>query len=331
MSHSKHNPPFLPLLDRLATDGVSTDGEWREWRVARVTGGGNNLLYRATSDEHDLAIKFAIRDDRDRAGREYAALLALQQAGLAIAPAPLWLDRERYAQPVVVQSWVAGDVLVTPPDGEDEWQRLLDHYLAIHTLTPEHTAISLSAAVLNFSSADDGIREIRRQLAYIPVSEQPAELRELVRHVEQAVLPDWPAPRLTLCRVDPNTLNFVRRDGPWASVDWENGGWGEPAFELADLMTHPAYASVPTERWEWLIAAYCTRRGDPAAETRIRIYYRLMLIWWVARLARMLYEIPRGGDQRLVARPDGWEADIRAKYDRYLGMARAAQARHGGV
>jgi thiamine kinase-like enzyme len=185
--------------------------------------------------------------------------------------------------------------------------------------------------VLNFASADDGICEIRRQLAYMPPSEQPAELRELVKHVDQAALPGWPAPQRTLCRVDPNTLNFVRRDTSWASVDWENGGWGDPAFELADLITHPSYAVVPAERWEWLIAAYCAQRSDTAAETRIRVYHRLMLIWWVARLARMLYEIPRGGDRRLVTRPDGWQADIRAKYERYLGMARASQARHCGT
>ena len=61
-----------------------------DWQITRVAGAGNNLLFRATSTAHDLAIKFTIRDARDRAGREYAALLALQQAGLGIAPLPLW-------------------------------------------------------------------------------------------------------------------------------------------------------------------------------------------------------------------------------------------------
>jgi hypothetical protein len=100
-------PALLPLVDYLAAGGAQA-GEWRGWRITRVAGAGNNLLYRATGDRHDLAIKFTIRDDRDRAGREYHALLALEQVGLAIAPAPLWLERERYAQPVVVQTWLAG-------------------------------------------------------------------------------------------------------------------------------------------------------------------------------------------------------------------------------
>jgi hypothetical protein len=49
-----------------------------------------------------------------------------------------------------------------------------------------------------------------------------------------------------------------------------------------------------------------------------------MLVWWVARLARTLYEVPRGGDARLVARPDGWAADMQARLGRYVERARIA-------
>jgi hypothetical protein len=317
-----HDPtPFLLLLDHVGGSAAVADGEWREWHITRVAGAGNNLLYHASSAAHDLAIKFTIRDERDRAGREYAALLALQQAGLAIAPAPLWLDRDRYTQPVVVQSWLEGTVIGAPPAGDDEWQQLLEHYLTVHTVTSPTIGAPLKPAALNMHSAADGLGCIRQQLAYIPAPEQPAELRELVNQIERMSFAQWPAPPFALCRVDPNTLNFVRRPGVWASVDWENSGWGDPAFEIADLITHPAYADVPSERWEWLIDAYCARRDDPDAAMRIRVYHRLMLVWWVARLARMLYEIPRGGDQRLVTRPAGWMAGIQEKYARYLEQA----------
>ncbi len=312
---------FRPLLDHLGGSAAPADGEWRDWRIARVAGAGNNLLFRATSDRHDLAIKFTIRDKRDRAGHEYAALLALQQAGLAIAPVPLGLEYDRYAQPVVVQSWLEGTVLAAPPACDDEWQRLLDHLLAIHTLIPA-SGIALPPAVLNMTSAANGLDRIRQQLVCIPAPDQPTDLRELVQNVAATPLPDWPVPQLALCRVDPNTLNFVRRPGDWASVDWENSGWGDPAFEIADLITHPAYITVSSERWEWLIDSYTAQYGDPQAAIRIRVYYHLMLIWWVARLARMLYEVPRGGDLRLVARPQGWEKDVREKYARYVQMAR---------
>jgi thiamine kinase-like enzyme len=316
---------FLTLLDHLTQASDRANFEWRCWRVARVGGGGNNILYHATNYQHDLAVKLTIRDDRDRAGREYAALLALQRAGLAIAPAPVWLDRQRYAQPVVVQTWLAGDIVSTPPDSDQEWSRLLDHYLVVHCITPATTSVPLQLAVLNMRSAADGLGKIRQQLARIPRPEQPPALRELLRQVEGSRLPEWPAPDLALCRVDPNTLNFVRRAGAWASVDWENSGWGDPVYEIADLMTHPSYAAVPAARWDWLIDAYCARRTDPTASTRIRVYYMLMLIWWAARLARMLYEVPRGGDQRLAGRPGGWMQDASANYERYLALAQQVE------
>src|SRR5689334_9501467 len=203
-SPARDPAPFLPLLDYLGTGAPMAEGDWSGWRITRAAGAGNNLLFRATSAAHDLAIKFTIRDARDRAGREYAALLALQRAGLAIAPTPLWLDRDRYAQPVVVQSWLPGTVLAAPPDGDHEWQCLIDHFLAIHTLTPA-SSIVLPLAVLNMTSATDGLDRVRQQLAYIPELERPDALHELFRTVESVSLPDWPAPSLALCRVDPNT------------------------------------------------------------------------------------------------------------------------------
>src|SRR5436190_33158 len=84
---------------------------------------------------------------------------------------------------------------------DDEWQRLLDHYRAIHTLTPA-SGVALPPAVLNMSSATDGLDRIRQQLAYMPEGEQPADLHELIGNVEAARLPEWPAPPFALCRVD---------------------------------------------------------------------------------------------------------------------------------
>ncbi len=317
-------PDLPPLLDYLSREAPSAVTHWGQWRIGPIGGAGNNLLYRATSDGRDLAIKFTIRDARDRAGREYEALSALREAGLDIAPRPVLLDRARAPQPVVVQTWLAGAVAEPPPTTDADWRALLDHFAAVHALTPENTARQLPNAVHTMHGAADGKARIGEQLARIPPEGQPARLRELIALVERTPFPEWPAPRTALCRCDPNTLNFIRRPGRWASVDWENSGWGDPAFDLADLLTHPRYSAVPPDRREWIIDTYCAARGDPAAATRIRVYSVLCLVWWAARFARMLHEVPRGLDQRLAARPDGWEAETEAKYERYLQLATMA-------
>jgi thiamine kinase-like enzyme len=121
--------------------------------------------------------------------------------------------------------------------------------------------------------------------------------------------------------VDANTLNFIRRPGAWVSVDWENSGWGDPAFEMADMMTHPQFMTVPPERWDWVVALYAELCGEETAVTRIQTYYPLMLIWWVARLSRALYEIPRGRDERLAPRDPNWQQQGEQKLAYYIQRA----------
>lgn len=322
---------LLPLLDHLAV-APADRGDWAGWRLARVAGGANNLVYRATGEAADLAIKFTIRDERDRAGREFTALSVLWDAGLRLAPRPLLLERERYAQPVVVQSWLAGEVAADPPAGEADWRSLLGHYAALHRLTPSLAALPLRPATLPMTSAMEATRHIGAQAARIPARQQSAAVREALGLVAVAEWPSWPAPDLALCRCDPTPTNFVRRPAAWASVDWENAGWGDPAFELADLMAHPTYAEIPAERWEWVIAQYVELHGgDAGMDGRIRAYAPLMLAWWVARLARYLYEIPRGLDPRLVERRAGWQENTLAMQRRYLERTRVAIRAEGAV
>ena len=317
---------LVPLLDHLANAMPDAATHWRGWRITPIPGGANNRLYRATDGGDDLAVKFTIRDERDRAGREYHALAALRGAGLAIAPRPVLLERERYPQPVVVQTWLAGAPLDEPPVYDDDWRALVAHLATLHTLTPERVSLPLPPAVLDMRSAEEGRARVREQLARLPEEARPPALRDLVARVERAAFPAWPVPTPSLCKGDPNIRNFLRRPKGWAAVDWEYSGWGDPAFELADLITHPAYLAVPPDRWPWLVEAYCSRRPDPGLATRVRTYIRLMLVWWVVRFARLLYETPRGLDRRLVDPPATWQAATRAKYDHYLRSARALLA-----
>ena len=89
-------------------------------------------------------------------------------------------------------------------------------------------------------------------------------------------------------------------------------------------MTHPAYSHVAGERWDWLLARYAERRQDQGAILRARTYRTVMLVWWVVRWVRYLYEVPRGLDPRLVALPTDWRSNAQAQYQRYLGLAGAA-------
>lgn len=307
------------LLRYLAT--APDDGQWRDWQIMRIGGSANNILYRATGPQMDLAVKFTIRDARRRAWREYRALTALQEVGLDIAPCPLLLDEERFAQPVVVQSWLKGEVTAVPPQSDTEWQHLITHYAALTAVIPAWVGMQLANAVVNFDSVLTGWQQIQQQINRIPVDHRPQIWPQLYDQLQQKyaekALPRFVGKK-TLCRNDGNVLNFLRRSDKWVSVDWENSGWGDPAFEIVDLMCHPAYLAVPEGRWDWVMRQYAEMTGDETAVLRVQAYYPMMLVWWVARWARFLYEVPRGKDDRLATRPANWQAEIERKMGVYV-------------
>ncbi|MBZ0302736.1 MAG: aminoglycoside phosphotransferase family protein [Anaerolineae bacterium] len=305
-----------PLLDHLTAAPPTSESYWQDWSIRPVRGGMNSLLYRITGPAGDFAVKLSIRDDRSRALREYRALRFLREQGLSIAPEAVFLDTDTYPQQVIVQTWLAGRVEAAPPTDDAEWEALLRHYATIHRLTP---GLDMPPAVVNFASAQAGLIHLEDQVARLP--KPPAELNDLLQRLQQDTYPRWPEQSPRLVRTDPNTLNFIRRDTGWVSVDWENSGFGDPTFEIADMMVHPQYIPVPESRWTWVVERYGVLTGNPQAAERIAVYYRILAVWWVARIARYLYEIPRGLDPRLAERPPEWEAETRLKYTHYVQLA----------
>ncbi len=213
---------ILPsMLDFIASLGGKNEQSWRGWRIDRVEGGWNNLLYRATGEQVDLAVKFSVADERDRAGREFHALEALAQNGLDIAPEPICLDRERYPQPVMVQSWLQGGVSGNPPTTDEGWEAWLRNLVLTHTVTPETTTVPIHPAVLTAYNADEATNMIWSHLARLPLAERPGKLQSLVRICTETDYPVWPAPSPSLCHVDSNIRNFR---SPASELGWRRLG-----------------------------------------------------------------------------------------------------------
>lgn len=327
MALIEHLPPdergalLHPLLTFLDQDKPAEGMAWHDWQVVPVAGGANNRLYWASHPLGAVAIKFTIRDDLDRAGREFLVLSTLALLDTTIAPHALWLDHSSYSYPVVVQTWMDGPTASTPPADEDEWQRLLEHLATIHSLTPDIAGVALPRAVVDAEHIRAGKPVVMQQAALIPEPEQPASLQMLVRRLEDLSIPTWSNPPRVLCRADPNCTNFIRRPDRWVSVDWEYSGWSDPACELADVMAHPAYRTVPASRWEWFVETYCAIVGDPTVAERVPFYHRVLVVWWAARYARVLYQSSQGVQRKLVEHKPGYAARARAKYEQYLELA----------
>ena len=312
------------LVDHLST-GPFQAHDFGSWRVTPINGGANNLIYRATNEEMDVAIKFTLRDARNRAEREFLALTALQQLGLRLAPAPVWLEQERYAYPVVVQEWLTGEVMRAPPETDAAWEQLLNLYAAVHTLTPatvDLPTLPIRTGVFAAASPAEAKQLALKQAHLVPEYAWPDGFRGVLEALEATPVPDTKNDRV-FCHVDANVSNFIKRSGELYAVDWEGSGWSDPAFELANLMTHPAYLNVPRSRWEWVSRTYARLSRNDAVAERVKVYYPHLVAFWVARFARTLYEVPQGLDQRMVERPSNWQEDTMRKYQHYLTLAQS--------
>jgi hypothetical protein len=280
-----------PLVAYLVSPRVKA-GDHDGWAITPLQSAGNGLVFRARRGADDLVVKFTPADERRRAAREFDALTALRQLGVALAPEPILLDEQRFRLPVVVQRWLAGTVAATPPERDEDWSLLVEHYALVHAVTPERVQQRLRRSVHTAFDVTEAVGLVYAQLALVPDEHHPEELLALVRRAGAL-----PAVRRcaqpVLCRSDPNPANFIRAQGRWRSVDWENSGWGDAAFEIADLLCHPEYLAVPDARRDRVVTAYAAATGDAAAVQRIHAYRPARLLWYAARLVQLRFEVPR--------------------------------------
>ena len=330
------------LLDYLAPQArTMPEHDWQGWHLQRISGGMNKIVLRASraeaedgagdaagdgagdgaGDEADIAIKFTWPDGRDRAGHEFSALCLLDRLHLKLAPRPLYFSDTRYAQPVVVQTWLAGEVRAGLPATPDEWHCLLAHLRAVHQVTPDmsgRVGITLSRANLSPASPLTLVHLAHALIADMPGDELTPELIQVMRHLDRAHL-SGETESTALIRCDPNTPNFIRRSDGWRSVDWEYSGWGDPAFTIGEMLAHPKYLGLDEATWAWVIDAYCAgaKVGDTVTPARIAAYRTAMLAWWAAKCEQNMWLNAKHAGGRLVPLPADWRKqtlDLRARY-----------------
>ena len=274
------------------------------WRIMRISGGMNGLVYRAERENGEpLAVKICQRDERNRAGREYASMRAME-AGFTVAPKVLYLAPEPAGLPgaAVISEWLAGEALEAYPAPENRamWMAVLESLAQVHSLTPEDSSVQLADAVVCVLEPQDELREIHLQLARLPSvpdgkigNLERRQLEHLVKIAEQQTpLLRWEHPvQRRLIHIDPNARNMIESRGTIRLVDWENSGWGDPAFDIADLCANPMYGmALPAEHDAWMREEHSRLLDDPTLPERAAVYTRLLHVWWVMRNGRYLVE-----------------------------------------
>ena len=281
---------------------------WQRWLV-RPVNSGNNRLYRVTRGPDDWAIKFTIRDDRDRARREFDALSLLENLGASVAPRPVYLDLDRYEQSVVVQTWLLGVPLWSAPPEDDTWLQILRAYHRLHSLPPADggTWGAGHGPMLSPTTPEEMVTGIHALAEQLPPPGRPERLSELLQLLDRARLPRLPTSRCW-AHGDPNIRNLILTPDGVKLVDWEYSGITDPANEIAKLMSHALAASAGEERWAWVAEQYANLSGEPDMLPRIQAFYALRLAGWYVRLLFGRHVLLQRPSVRLVGH--GPEAEI---------------------
>ncbi len=104
-------------------------------------------------------------------------------------------------------------------------------------------------------------------------------------------------------------------------MDWEYSGWGDPAEDIAEMMSHATYMDVPSVRWESVIDEYANLNSMENVRERIRVCLAIKIVDWAVRIARSLMTT-KSDRARLISLGDEWRVDAKEKYEYYLERAR---------
>ena len=284
-------PPPNAKLDELARVVVrcyrdaEASAQANGWDVEEVARGSNGIVFRARSGAEDLAAKVSQLDERDRAGRELAAFELLARRGVTVAPEPKGVVRMPDGVPVAVlfAGWRPGAPVGQPPGPRSPvWQSILEAYAAVHRV--ELDGVRLRPAMLGVD-VHQVVEDMRRR-ARLNGDRASEPLIDAAGRSIESTLPTGQARRLVHC--DANLANVLLEGERTTIVDWENSGWGDPCFDIANIVLTPQLADQPLADWEPLFAAHAELLGDASLADRTRTHARLMAAWWVVRLRQEL-------------------------------------------
>jgi thiamine kinase-like enzyme len=87
--------------------------------------------------------------------------------------------------------------------------------------------------------------------------------------------------REVFCRGDSNLHNYLFATNRLWLVDFEDSGWNDVAFELADMAEHPSWRQLPKNSWSFIEDSADLVRRD---RERVLAGRRLLAIYWLAVL-----------------------------------------------
>jgi Ser/Thr protein kinase RdoA (MazF antagonist) len=253
-------------------------------QLSRLEGGRNNAAYACNISDQRACVKVYRANDRNRAEREWHALIALAALKLPEAPTPYRYDPDP-ALPIVVMQLVAGTPLGDRPLTDRQLTALHHAHARLFEITPSVLPrVALSAVG---TDARQMLRRVEHAYAAHANTDgaTPGARQALSCWQAWSTSPDpelLTAPRQSVFgRGDPNLRNCLWNGHTLRIIDFEYAGWSDRAHELADLIEHPESRATPDPTWQ----AFVDRFDLPDLERqRLHAARRLLALFWTSRM-----------------------------------------------
>ena len=248
-----------------------------------LTGGATSAVYTLARDGTPYCLKIYDADAPQAARREWDALQVLRHHNYRRSPAPVHYSPDP-ALPVVVMTFLPGHHLSGSHLTPAQCAALSGAVAELRTITPATVTqpllpICLAPSVLIARVTDTAARLARGSLPAPPAA-VPARrrLQAWLAGPEPARLARPTPP--TFSAGDANLSNFLWDGVHLRVVDFACSGWGDIAYDLADLIEHDQSRGTPDDAWRTVTAACALTAPEHA---RLAMARRLMALSWLCR------------------------------------------------
>jgi hypothetical protein len=269
--------------------------------VVALPGGGNNRVFTVTCGSRKCLAKAYFShpsDQRDRLGAEWGLLTCAWEAGLRCVPRPIARD-ERHR--LGLYEFVEGRRLASAEVTEAATGQALAFFVRLNEPACRQRAAALRNASEACFTVEEHLALLDRRLARLEAAPIAAAIdREAAAFVRE-LRASWARVRAGIGKrseasargealpgsdrcISPSDFGFhnalLRPTGELCFLDFEYGGWDDPAKAIGDFFCQPA-VPVPLEHFDRFVTravAYSPNAGR--LEARVRLLLPMFQIKW---------------------------------------------------
>lgn len=274
---------------------------------SRISGGGNNRLFKAVTKNHDkFLVKEYFQDDRKRLQREYGALEFLHKSGFSDVPTPYFADEiQNYA----IYSFEEGETAEPKSFTNSEIGDVVGFLNKLQNIKPEReiknrfpdalfASRSLdeyaNTALFKFDKFKESLnsKDVHPKVATLS---EKYPLKEIIQgrivklrsnSLTEKLFKPIKDVDLRLSPVDFGPHNMIiRKNSEPCFIDFEYFGWDDPVKIVANFLTHEGSKGIPHPQKLHFLNEFKKHSPLPSHVTeRVDVAIQLAALDWISIL-----------------------------------------------